>query len=85
MQSISTFAIWLLANLATAASESAPATPTCTNIITKTAECCLPPAGFTATSYTNCNACALSTTTTGPNCDIVNYLPHPTTWSTIQN
>jgi hypothetical protein len=76
MHLITTLAIGLLASLAAASSELPPS-PICTNIITQTAECCLPPASFTTTSYTDCNACALSTTTTGPNCDIVrSFLQH---------
>ena len=74
MLPIPTIAFWLLASLATASSESTP-TPTCTNIITQTASCCLQPAKHTTTIYTDCNACALSTTTTGPNCDIVRIDP----------
>lgn len=74
MHPISTLALWLLANIATASSESAP-TPTCTNTITQTASCCLPSAKHTITSYTDCAACALSITTIGPNCDIVHSPP----------
>ena len=65
-----TLSIWLLASLA-AAFDANATNATCTNTLTESATCCVAPAYHTETSYTDCGGCALATTTTGPNCDIV--------------
>ena len=76
MRLISTLSIWLLASLATAFDSNAT-NATCTNTLTESAKCCVAPAYHTETSYTDCGGCALATTTTGPNCDIVRTLAQP--------
>jgi hypothetical protein len=77
MRFTSTLALWLLASIATAAaSDLQTSTSACTTYITKPAQCCPASSSHTATSYTNCHDCALSTTTHGPHCDIVHTL-HP--------
>jgi hypothetical protein len=72
-----TLALWLLASIATASEDQKPSTSVCTAYITKPAQCCPASSSQTATSYTNCHDCALSTNTHGPHCDIVHTL-HPT-------
>jgi hypothetical protein len=76
MRLISTLSIWLLASLATALDSDAT-NATCTNTLTQEAECCVAPAYYTETSYTDCSGCALATKTTGPDCDIVRNRPLP--------
>jgi hypothetical protein len=76
MQFTSTLALWLLASIATASEDQQPSTTACTTYITKPAQCCPASSSHKTTSYTNCNGCALSTTTRGPQCDLVHTL-HP--------
>lgn len=74
MRLISTLSIWLLAGLAVASDGNAT-NATCTNTLTESAKCCVAAAYHTETSYTDCGGCALATTTTGPDCDIVRAVP----------
>ena len=76
MRLVSTLSIWLIASLATAVDSDAT-NATCTNTLTESAKCCVAPAYYTETSYTDCAGCALATKTTGPNCDIVRTSPLP--------
>lgn len=74
MRLVSTLSVWLLASLATAFDSNAT-NATCTKTLTESERCCVAPAQHTETSYTDCGGCALATTTTGPNCNIVRAVP----------
>lgn len=63
--------ILLLAISSTVRSQTTPTAP-CTTYIEAWDNCCPPVSNsYTATSYTDCQGCALSTTTMGQACDIV--------------
>lgn len=71
--------ILLLAISNTARSQTTPTAP-CTSYIEAWDHCCPPVSSrYTATSHTNCQGCALSTTTMGQACDIVRMvsITHP--------
>ncbi|KAF1826811.1 uncharacterized protein K489DRAFT_367986 [Dissoconium aciculare CBS 342.82] len=61
------FTILIAALFGTLAASSA-LQPTCTNTVTHLPACCPPVSAYTATEYSACSGCALTTTTRGPQC-----------------
>jgi hypothetical protein len=62
---------FLVATLFGSLAAAAALQPTCTNTIFTTPGCCKPVSLYTATEYTACNGCALTTAARGPQCDLV--------------